>query len=65
MSPSATTGPCAVNCTNANEIYGFHTGGANLLFADGSVRMAPANTSVNVIIPLTTRAVGDAVSIDF
>jgi prepilin-type N-terminal cleavage/methylation domain-containing protein/prepilin-type processing-associated H-X9-DG protein len=63
--PAATTGPCAVNCTNANEIYGFHTGGANLLFADGSVRMAPANTSVNVIIPLTTRAIGEVVQIDF
>jgi prepilin-type N-terminal cleavage/methylation domain-containing protein/prepilin-type processing-associated H-X9-DG protein len=59
--PSAATGPCAVNCTNANEIYGFHAGGANLLFADGSVRMIGATTSVNVIIPLTTRACGEVV----
>src|SRR5262249_20340312 len=27
--------PCAVNCTNAREIYSFHSGGANTLFADG------------------------------
>ena len=26
-----------VNCTSNNEIYSFHTGGANALFVDGSV----------------------------
>ncbi len=30
-------GTCMVNCTSNNEIYSFHTGGANALFVDGSV----------------------------
>jgi prepilin-type N-terminal cleavage/methylation domain-containing protein/prepilin-type processing-associated H-X9-DG protein len=31
---------CAVNCSNQNQIYGFHPGGGNVLYCDGSVRMA-------------------------
>jgi prepilin-type N-terminal cleavage/methylation domain-containing protein/prepilin-type processing-associated H-X9-DG protein len=27
-------GPCALNCTNDHEIYSFHRGGANVVFAD-------------------------------
>jgi prepilin-type N-terminal cleavage/methylation domain-containing protein/prepilin-type processing-associated H-X9-DG protein len=51
-----TPGPCAVNCTNASEIYAFHTGTANVLMGDGSVRALKARTDVNVVIPLVTRA---------
>jgi prepilin-type N-terminal cleavage/methylation domain-containing protein len=49
-------GDCAVNCTNANEIYAFHIGLANVVLGDGSVRSLQAQTSVNVVIPLVTRA---------
>ena len=35
---SVIPGPCGVNCSNDNEIYSFHLGGANVLMADGSVR---------------------------
>ncbi len=28
-------GPCAINCTNDREVYSFHPGGANAVFADG------------------------------
>ncbi len=31
-------GPCLINCSNDNEIYSFHSGGANFLFGDRSVR---------------------------
>jgi len=31
---------CAVNCSNQNQIYGFHPNGANVLYCDGSVRFA-------------------------
>ena len=34
---SARTGPCAMNCTNDNELYSFHSGGVNGVFGDGSV----------------------------
>jgi prepilin-type N-terminal cleavage/methylation domain-containing protein/prepilin-type processing-associated H-X9-DG protein len=54
-----TPGDCGVNCSNANEIYSFHTGLANILFCDGSVRTLKSETSVNVVIPLLTRAAGE------
>ena len=57
-------GPCGVNCTNNNEIYGFHAAGANVVFADGSVRLLKAGTDVNIVIALMTRASGEVVSPD-
>src|SRR5262249_54506189 len=30
-------GACAINCINDGEVYAFHPGGANTVFADGSV----------------------------
>ena len=54
----AVPGPCGVNCTNNNEIYGFHPAGANVLFADGSVRLLKAGTDINIVIALMTRALG-------
>jgi prepilin-type N-terminal cleavage/methylation domain-containing protein/prepilin-type processing-associated H-X9-DG protein len=47
------TGPCTMNCTNMgsasqqSNIYSWHTGGSNMLFADGSVHY------VNERIPWT------------
>jgi prepilin-type N-terminal cleavage/methylation domain-containing protein/prepilin-type processing-associated H-X9-DG protein len=58
-------GPCAVNCTNANEIYAFHTGLANVAMGDGSVRSLKANTDINIVIPLITRASGEVIPADF
>src|SRR5262249_44445723 len=57
----AIPGPCAVNCTNNNEIYGFHTSGANLVFVDGSVHLFRAQLDINKVIPFVTRASGDQV----
>src|SRR5207247_1232167 len=54
-------GPCAVNCTNENEIYGFHPAGAQVLMGDGSVRMLRAGTDINVVIALATRARGEVI----
>jgi prepilin-type processing-associated H-X9-DG protein len=31
-------GPCSMNCNNIQNIYSFHPGGANFLFADGHVQ---------------------------
>lgn len=51
--------PCMVNCDNDGGIYGFHTGGANVLIGDGSVRLLPVGTSPEVIAALVSRAGGD------
>jgi prepilin-type processing-associated H-X9-DG protein len=56
------TGPCAVNCTNESEVYSFHPGGANAVFADGSVRFLRAGMSIRILARLATRAGGEVVS---
>jgi prepilin-type N-terminal cleavage/methylation domain-containing protein/prepilin-type processing-associated H-X9-DG protein len=58
-----TPGPCAVNCYNNSEIYGFHARGANILLADGSVRILDAGTDVNVAAALVTRRQGENVAL--
>jgi prepilin-type N-terminal cleavage/methylation domain-containing protein/prepilin-type processing-associated H-X9-DG protein len=57
-------GQYAINCTNDTELYSFHPGGANAVFADGSVHFLRANVSIKVIAALVTRAGGEAVSGD-
>jgi len=55
-------GTCAVNCNNNDECYGFHPAGAQVLLADGSVRLLRAGTDINLFIPLVTRASGETLS---
>jgi prepilin-type N-terminal cleavage/methylation domain-containing protein/prepilin-type processing-associated H-X9-DG protein len=64
--PSTKTspGPCGVNCTNNNEIYAFHRGGANVVMGDGSVHILRAGTDVNIVIALSTRAMGEVIPSD-
>jgi prepilin-type processing-associated H-X9-DG protein/prepilin-type N-terminal cleavage/methylation domain-containing protein len=57
-------GPCAINCTNFFEVYSFHNGGANILFADGSVRFLKEKMDIRVYARLLTRAGGEVVSGD-
>ena len=57
-------GPCAVNCTNNNEIYSFHPTSANVLMCDASVRGMRANVPLQVVSDLITRADGETVSSD-
>lgn len=45
-------GPCAVNCQNGEDLFSFHTGGANILMADGSVRLLSANVSLVTVCEL-------------
>ncbi len=58
-------GTCAVNCTNNNEIYGFHPGIANVVFGDGSVRSLRSNVDLFTLQHLITRAGGEVISGDF
>ena len=52
-------GPCVMNCTNDNEVYSFHTDGANFAFADGSVRFIRDSIRATTFAALTTKAAGD------
>ena len=67
-SGTVSPGTCVVGCTNAQPIgstgrglYSFHGGGANILMADGSVRLLPNNTPAAVVIFLVTKAKGEVV----
>lgn len=53
-------GPCGINCSNDYGLYAFHSGGANVLFADGSVRLLQHNIDIRVLAGLITRAGGEA-----
>jgi prepilin-type processing-associated H-X9-DG protein len=55
-------GPCAMNCTNDREVYSFHLGGANAVFADGSVRFLSESINIRVFARLVTRAGNEVVS---
>jgi prepilin-type processing-associated H-X9-DG protein len=57
-------GTCMVNCTSDDEIYSFHPGGANALFADGSVHFLKETISVRSVAALVTRAGGEIIGSD-
>jgi prepilin-type processing-associated H-X9-DG protein len=59
--PGQELGPCVMNCTNNNEAYSFHSGGCNLLFADGGVRFVSDQVRNTVFAALSTRASRDLV----
>ena len=54
-------GPCAINCTNDREVYSFHPGGANILFADGHVRFVSATIDIREFVRMVTRIGGEVV----
>jgi prepilin-type N-terminal cleavage/methylation domain-containing protein/prepilin-type processing-associated H-X9-DG protein len=62
---STKLGRCALNCTNDGEVYAFHAGGANAVFADGSVRFLQIGMDIRIMAGLITRAGGEVVSNDF
>jgi prepilin-type N-terminal cleavage/methylation domain-containing protein len=55
-------GPCHTNCTNGNEVYSFHTGGANHVMGDGAVRFIPRSMNIRVFVKLVTRAGNDIIT---
>jgi prepilin-type N-terminal cleavage/methylation domain-containing protein/prepilin-type processing-associated H-X9-DG protein len=56
---SVAPGRCAINCTNNQQPYSFHPGGANFLFADGSVRFLNTGINIRMLAALATRAGGE------
>jgi prepilin-type N-terminal cleavage/methylation domain-containing protein/prepilin-type processing-associated H-X9-DG protein len=63
--PGPTPTSCPLNCTNDSEFYGFHTGGCNAVFADGSVRFLSQGMSLCTLAALVTRAGGEVIPNDF
>ncbi len=64
--PGTTTIPGTLRINNSNEyghcFYSFHVGGANFVFADGSVRFMGASMDLKILASLVTRAGGEVVS---
>jgi prepilin-type processing-associated H-X9-DG protein len=74
-------GPCGVNCTNGEDvtdypdpvygtngsgaIYGFHTGGANVIFGDGSVHFLNQNIPISTLAALVTRDGSEVVNQEY
>lgn len=56
--------PRAINVTNENEPYSFHTGGASFLFADGHCQMISESIDLGTAAALCTRRGGEIVSLD-
>jgi prepilin-type N-terminal cleavage/methylation domain-containing protein/prepilin-type processing-associated H-X9-DG protein len=61
-SDGAFLGSCALNCSNWRQVYSFHPGGANAVFADGSVHFLKAGMDIRILARLVTRAGGEFVS---
>lgn len=53
-----------LNCRNDNEIYSFHLGGCNFVFADGSVRFIPNNINPETFVSLFTYNCGEVIPED-
>jgi prepilin-type N-terminal cleavage/methylation domain-containing protein/prepilin-type processing-associated H-X9-DG protein len=55
-------GNCSLNCSNNSEVYAFHPGGADVVFADGSVHFLPGTMQLCTLAALTTKAGGEVVN---
>ena len=56
-------GCCVINCSNKNQIYAFHPGGANIAFADGTVRFVSQSIDIATVASLVTKAGGETVQL--
>ena len=63
--PSTCSWRTVNNCGPNDEIFSFHSGGANVVFGDGHVAFIPQTISPVVCASLVSRAGGEIVTIDF
>jgi hypothetical protein len=59
---SGSSGPCAINCSNNDEIFAFHPGGAMFLLGDGSVHFIRETISIRTIARMICPADGGVVA---
>jgi prepilin-type N-terminal cleavage/methylation domain-containing protein/prepilin-type processing-associated H-X9-DG protein len=59
---TSSPGTCPLNCGNDCSLYGFHPGGANGVFVDGSVRLLPQSIDLMIFFGLMTRNGGEIVN---
>ncbi len=52
------------DCGPNNEWFSFHSGGANAVFGDGSVRFVSENINLRTVYSLSTRDNGEAIKAD-
>ena len=55
----ACPGQCFINCQTDSELFSFHAGGINVLFADGHVSFLNDNLDVATLAALLTRNCSD------
>lgn len=55
-------GPCVMNCNNDLGVYSFHTGGAQMLFADGSAHFLSENMDLRSFYGLVSLDGGEVVN---
>jgi hypothetical protein len=48
-----------MNCTNDNDVYGFHPGGCVFLYGDGAANFVSESIDFDTYVSLITRAAGD------
>jgi prepilin-type N-terminal cleavage/methylation domain-containing protein/prepilin-type processing-associated H-X9-DG protein len=58
-------GTCGINCSNDYGLFSFHSGGANTVFADGSVHFLNSGIDIRVLAALITKAGGDRAQDNF
>lgn len=51
-----------INCSNAEEIYSFHVGGANFTYGDGSVHLVSETINIITFAALHSRSGGEIVN---
>ncbi len=47
--PGRANGPCAINCDNKWNLYSFHSGGTQIVLADGSVKFISQNIELRTL----------------
>ncbi|HET6425583.1 MAG TPA: DUF1559 domain-containing protein [Planctomycetaceae bacterium] len=64
--PSASGGPCAINCNNirSQSYHSFHTGGAHFVMGDGAVKFISENVSAFIFASALTAGKGETASLD-